>query len=1029
DTGASQYWLWVGTSEGGKDIYSGGQGTNTSRKISGLPHNGETLYVRLNSMVNGEWVASNCTYTSPVYTAAVIQSPVPGSVLSSTAVTFTWNETGAEQYWLWVGTSEGGKDIYSDGQGTNTSRTVFQLPNKGETLYVRLFSKLNGEWPTNSYTYTACDHRPVITVTGPDERTSYEDSTVIAGTAVGVAADLASVTAISDREQEPFPVETDNTGAFSCKIPLAVGPNLLTFIAKDIAGNEGLKHISVAYHLPGAVKTEITSPADGAVVYEEPITVSGTVTSSLDPDQITLMLGDRTGVLSGENGEYTFSFKNVGLAEGSNLLEVVAETEYGKSSASATVHYYSDPDQEAPTIEIHSPLPGTCVATGNVDVKGTARSLQGIESVTVNSSEVPTTPESGTEVFFELKDVEISEGQISVTATDTAGNSSSVTLDVESDSTPPNITLITPSEHTENVFSVTETPYLVTGDVNEKNLAGFSVNSRNIHVLPSATLDTWSFEAGIVLTAREDLPLTLEAWDCAGNRKALEFILKLSASAIIEMISPSEGSEYTASGSQTEIKVTARVSGSPAGSTAEVSADGGTPQIIPMTAGLVNGIFLSPATHDDQILTLRISDTQGATVAQTSVRYKITDPESIPLRVEKTDPANNAENAEPNDVIQFYFNRPVEESELQATVKETAHGLVYDTEKYKNAGIAEMSDISFIEVHRDMETVPGKLSVLTGGYIAHFYPSRDFAYGGRVSAKLTFNGEELFRSVFTVRDLPTFVAGAVSDLYGSAVVGVEVHLPDPGKVAVTDTEGGFSFGFGESSESMLSPGRYQLVINPNLKNRAFGTLEMRINVEQGRLNNTGIIRIPMLDPDEPFRRIRGGTEKALLADGSLEMDFSEAVLAFPDGRSEGDVHVQPQSIDAVPFGTLPGAVPHWMFAVQPQGIEISGSVGIVLKMPRLHGTYDYIPPDMTPVLIVGFDTESEKIVPVGAGRISNGRVLSDVTEAVNDKNKKVNLLSMNYIGYALVQPEQHALLEQYLEGTISLRVLTGKLVQ
>ena len=63
-----------------------------------------------------------------------------------------------EQYWLRVGTTGAGSfDVYSNTQGTNTSKTVSGLPTGGETLYVRLFSMVNGGWLYNDYTYTACD--------------------------------------------------------------------------------------------------------------------------------------------------------------------------------------------------------------------------------------------------------------------------------------------------------------------------------------------------------------------------------------------------------------------------------------------------------------------------------------------------------------------------------------------------------------------------------------------------------------------------------------------------------------------------------------------------------------------------------------------------------------------------------------------------------------------------------------------------------------------------------------------------------
>ncbi|MCP4352313.1 MAG: hypothetical protein GY795_43195, partial [Desulfobacterales bacterium] len=154
---ASQYWMWIGsTGAGSKDLYSDDQGINTSGTIYSLPNSGETLYVRLHSLVNGEWLFNDYTYTAYTVVKAEMQSPASESVLSSTSETFAWSDAGAEQYWMWIGTAGfGSKDLYSDGQGTNTSGTIYSLPNSGETLYVRLHSLVNGEWFFNDYTYTA----------------------------------------------------------------------------------------------------------------------------------------------------------------------------------------------------------------------------------------------------------------------------------------------------------------------------------------------------------------------------------------------------------------------------------------------------------------------------------------------------------------------------------------------------------------------------------------------------------------------------------------------------------------------------------------------------------------------------------------------------------------------------------------------------------------------------------------------------------------------------------------------------------
>ena len=82
-------------------------------------------------------------------------SPPPGSTFSSSTVTFTWSAGSASAYFLFVGSSLHGADIYNSGQVTVLSKTVNTIPVDGRTIYVTLGSKVNGSWTVNSYTYTA----------------------------------------------------------------------------------------------------------------------------------------------------------------------------------------------------------------------------------------------------------------------------------------------------------------------------------------------------------------------------------------------------------------------------------------------------------------------------------------------------------------------------------------------------------------------------------------------------------------------------------------------------------------------------------------------------------------------------------------------------------------------------------------------------------------------------------------------------------------------------------------------------------
>jgi hypothetical protein len=107
--------------------------------------------------------ATVTTYTA-TYTAASsgasaqITSPPPGSTLTSSTVTFTWNAgNGVSRYWLSIGTIPGGNQIYDQSQETNLSAIISSLPTDGSTLYVRLWSLIAGAWQVHDYTYTAAN--------------------------------------------------------------------------------------------------------------------------------------------------------------------------------------------------------------------------------------------------------------------------------------------------------------------------------------------------------------------------------------------------------------------------------------------------------------------------------------------------------------------------------------------------------------------------------------------------------------------------------------------------------------------------------------------------------------------------------------------------------------------------------------------------------------------------------------------------------------------------------------------------------
>jgi len=184
--GVTEYWLYVGNSVGGNDLFSKGSGSGLTLTVPGLPTDGRILYMRLWSSTNGTWVSSDYSYRAPMAGASAVRAemstPAPGSTLTASTVTFQWSGgTGVTQYRLTVGTSTGASDLFNPAAGTALSATVTGLPVDGRSLSVRLWSLINGSWQFNDYTYTALSQGASAT---PAQMTSPAPSSTLTASTV-----------------------------------------------------------------------------------------------------------------------------------------------------------------------------------------------------------------------------------------------------------------------------------------------------------------------------------------------------------------------------------------------------------------------------------------------------------------------------------------------------------------------------------------------------------------------------------------------------------------------------------------------------------------------------------------------------------------------------------------------------------------------------------------------------------------------------------------------------------------------------
>src|SRR4051812_37665439 len=107
-----------------------------------------------------------------------ISLPKNGVVFKTTAVTFKWN-SGAAEYWLRIGKSDGANDVYqSPSLGNANTLFVKDLPLDGKKLYVQLRSRFGTTYKTSTRTYTAAVRKGLCVVADFADR-RLEDATAV----------------------------------------------------------------------------------------------------------------------------------------------------------------------------------------------------------------------------------------------------------------------------------------------------------------------------------------------------------------------------------------------------------------------------------------------------------------------------------------------------------------------------------------------------------------------------------------------------------------------------------------------------------------------------------------------------------------------------------------------------------------------------------------------------------------------------------------------------------------------------------
>jgi hypothetical protein len=144
--GALGYYLYVGATQGAKDVVNTGEIQGTSYTVTTPLPAGTVLWARLWTDLNGNWVyQADISFT--VSLDSVLVSPSNGQQNVSPSTTFQWTSSpGAAAYYLYVGTTQGAKDVVNTGAIQGTSYTVTTPLPVGAVLWARIYTEVATGW-------------------------------------------------------------------------------------------------------------------------------------------------------------------------------------------------------------------------------------------------------------------------------------------------------------------------------------------------------------------------------------------------------------------------------------------------------------------------------------------------------------------------------------------------------------------------------------------------------------------------------------------------------------------------------------------------------------------------------------------------------------------------------------------------------------------------------------------------------------------------------------------------------------------
>lgn len=873
---------------------------------------------------------------------------------------------------------------------------------------------------------------PDLLLNGANTRSTIADTVTLTGAIVPQHGPISSVVAVSDQyPSTPFDVLVADA-QWSVDVPLVLGVNQITLTAQDTEANRASLMVTVTRHVPPTAFTlTVKSPTSGIVVTEPGITVSGQVDGVPASGTLQVKVAEDDATVIATAGQYTYNSRLITLNPGANQIDVQASAGSYRVAQTVLVTYEPEPDTvPMPELTITAPPREGWIDSDSFQLAGYAVSYIGDVSVSIDGEQVSVPGNGGISHFNSLINIQGGDSKtVTLTVSDSLERMITRQFQFYKDTQAPIFTIDSPLQSTPTENLVRQNPYPLSGTITDPNLASFTINNGNVGLKPVSD-GVYAFKVNLGLTAHTADHFSLQAKDSAGNLTTLNVALRLDTAVSIQLALPEHETTLIAGDEPLVFKVVAQITGLAGGEQAQaslVNANDETVDNQPLTLadGIATGSLSAPAGAGDYTVTVNVENSQQL-LATTQAVLQVIEPAAVDLAVVGMSPTNNARQIEPNAPITVFFNTALDSTKVIFEVFETAHGNTYINQDEPGTSAMFARGYSLQEINRDHEAVPGEVAWLPGNTGVTFYPKRDFAYNADIYVNVRYRGDngerELTRSYLRTRPLPTFIEGMVTDEIGNPLAGIEVSLPSLKRSTLTNRAGAFSFGYGDSAEGSLEPGRYRLQFNPGLKALRYGTHARWVQVEAGSRNLQTRVLLPRLNPEIAFSYVRSG-QASRLNGGEVALDLTQARILFGNGELEGSLHLQFTPTTMSGFGFQPVYAPTWVYQVQPSGIAVENTgvngLQVDFALPAYQDQYDYAPIDNELVLLLGLNPDTRQLEPAGVGIAQKRRIRSVGT---------THFQVLDAIAYArLPWAEQQIRLQEYLDQKISLDALTVSL--